>query len=112
MKVSYEGIGAWSATFETADAREGQVVKLSAPRTVSPCAAGDAFCGVAGPVRGGVCGVQLGGLAEVSYTGTVPGVGNIGLTADGSGGVCVAESGAEYWVLAVDESAGRCVIKL
>ena len=39
MKVSYEGIGAWSATFETADAREGQVVKLSAPRTVSPCAA-------------------------------------------------------------------------
>ena len=50
MKVSYEGIGAWSATFETADAREGQVVKLSAPRTVSPCAAGDAFCGVAGPV--------------------------------------------------------------
>ena len=23
-----------------------------------------------------------------------------------------AESGAEYWVLAVDESAGRCVIKL
>ena len=79
MKVSYEGIGAWSATFETADAREGQVVKLSAPRTVSPCAAGDAFCGVAGPVRGGVC---------------------------------AAESGAEYWVLAVDESAGRCVIKL
>ena len=112
MKVSYEGIGAWSATFETADAREGQVVKLSAPRTVSPCAAGDAFCGVAGPVRGGVCGVQLGGLAEVSYTGTVPGVGNIGLTADGSGGVCAAESGAEYWVLAVDESAGRGVIKL
>lgn len=52
MKVSYEGIGAWSATFETADVREGQVVKLSAPRTVSPCAAGDAFCGVAGPVRG------------------------------------------------------------
>ena len=32
--------------------------------------------------------------------------------ADGSGGVCAAESGAEYWVLAVDESAGRCVIKL
>ena len=92
MKVSYEGIGAWSATLETADAREGQVVKLSAPRTVSPCAAG--------------------GLAEVSYTGTAPGVGNIGLTADGSGGVCAAESGAEYWVLAVDESAGRCVIKL
>lgn len=112
MKVSYEGIGAWSATFETADAREGQVVKLSAPRTVSPCAAGDAFCGVAGPVRGGVCGVQLGGLAEVSYTGTAPGVGNIGLTADGSGGVCAAESGAEYGVLAVDDSAGRCVIKL
>ena len=88
-------------------------MKLSAPRTVSPCAAGDAFCGVAGPVRGGVCGVQLGGLAEVSYTGTVPGVGNIGLTADGSGGVCAAESGADRtgcwrWI----ESAGRCVIKL
>ena len=112
MNVSYEGIGAWSATFETAYAREGQVVKLSAPRTVSLCTAGDAFCGVAGPVRGGVCGVQLGGLAEVSYTGTAPGVGSIILTADGSGGVCTAESGTAYWVLAVDESAGRCVIKL
>ena len=45
---------------------------------------------------GGVCGVQLGGLAEVSYTGTVPGVGNIGLTADGSGGVFTQES--ETWL--------------
>ena len=112
MNVSYEGIGAWSATFETADAREGQVVKLSAPRTVSLCTAGDAFCGVAGPVRGGVCGVQLGGLAEVPYSGTAPQAGTAVLAADGQGGVRTAESGRSYLVAAVDEAAGTCVIKL
>ena len=113
MKLSYEGIGAWSATFTTADAVEGQVVKMSGSGAVAKCSAGDAFCGVAGAVRGAVCGVQLGGLVEVSYTGSAaPAVGMAVLTADGSGGVCTAGSGQSYLVVSVDEATGKCVIKL
>ena len=113
MKLSYEGIGAWSATFTTADAVEGQVVKMSASGAVAKCSGGDGFCGVAGAVRGTVCGVQLGGLVEVSYSGdTAPAVGMAVLIADGSGGVCTAESGQSYLVVSVDEAAGKCVIKL
>ena len=112
MKLSDEGIGAWSATFTTEDAAEGQVVKLSGSGAVSKCADGDGFCGVAGAVRGTVCGVQLGGLAEVPYSGTAPQAGTAVLAADGQGGVRTAESGRSYLVAAVDEAAGTCVIKL
>lgn len=112
MKHSYEGIGAWSATFTTENAGEGQVVKLSGSGAVAACSAGDAFCGVAEAVRGAYCGVQMGGLARVGYTGTAPTVGLNKLTADGNGGVCTAAAGAEYLVVAVDEAAGSCVIKL
>ena len=37
MKFSYEKIGAWSATFATETAVEGQVVKMSADHTVAAC---------------------------------------------------------------------------
>ena len=113
MTVSYEGIGAWSATCTTENAVEGQVVKIGGNGAAAKCSSGDAFCGVAGPVRGGVCAVQLGGLAEVCYSGeTAPTAGVQVLTADGNGGVCVAGEGASYWVLSVDTAAGTCVIKL
>ena len=113
MKRSYEGIGAWSATFTTEDAVEGQVVKMSGSGAVAKCSAGDAFCGVAGAAPGAVCGVQLGGLVEVSSTRpAAPAVGMAVLTADGSGGVCTAGSGQSYLVVSVDEAAGKCVIKL
>lgn len=112
MKHSYEGIGAWSATFTTADAKEGQVVKLSGSGAVAACSAGDAFCGVAEAVRGIYCGVQMGGLARVGYTGTAPTVGLNKLTADGEGGVCTADGGKEYLVVAVNSADSTCTIKL
>ncbi len=112
MKFSYEGIGAWSATFACDDAEEGQVVKLSAADTAAPCASADAFCGVCISKRGAVCAVQLGGLAQVTYSGTAPAVGQAVLTADGKGGVCTAQSGQTCWVISVDAAAGTCVIKL
>ena len=113
MKLSYEGIGAWSATFSANDVAEGQVVKLSGSGAVTKCGSGDGFCGVACSVRGTVCGVQLSGLAEVAYSGSsAPAVGLTALTADGSGGVCAAENGQSYLVVSVDEAAGKCVIRL
>ena len=45
MKLSYEGIGQWAATFSCTGVSEGSVVKVGANGTVSACAAGEAFCG-------------------------------------------------------------------
>ena len=112
MKFSYEGIGAWNATFACDGAEEGQVVKLSASDTAAPCDSADAFCGVCISVRGDVCAVQLGGLVQVAYSGAAPGVGETTLTADGEGGVCAAENGQTCLVVSVDTAAGTCVIRL
>ena len=68
MKVSYEGIGQWAATFACADVTEGQVVQVSAGGTVAKCSAGDELCR-----RGAVCGpgqakpapCSLGGMVTV-----------------------------------------------
>ena len=43
MKLSYEGIGQWAATFACDDLAEGELVKVSANGTVAACAAGDGF---------------------------------------------------------------------
>lgn len=112
MNHSFERIGAWSATFATETAAEGQVVKMSDSGKVAACSAGDLFCGVAEAVRGGYCGVQLGGIAQVSYSGTAPAVGEVSLKADGTGGVCTAEGGRSCLVVAVDKTALTCMIKL
>ncbi len=54
MSISYEGIGAWCATFAAGTgAEEGKVVKVSANGTVSKCAANDGFCGVSVVTSGG-----------------------------------------------------------
>ena len=87
MSISYEGIGAWCATFAAGTgAEEGKVVKVSANGTVSKCAANDGFCGVVAAMGrdGKACSVQLGGIATVNYSGEnapIPGYGK--LSADG-----------------------------
>ena len=72
MSISYEGIGAWCATFAAGTgAEEGKVVKVSANGTVSKCAANDGFCGVVAAMGrdGKACSVQLSGLVRVPYSG-------------------------------------------
>ena len=56
MKLSYEGIGQWAATFAASDVAEGELVKISANGTVAACTKGDPFCGM-------VLSVSLGGDA-------------------------------------------------
>ncbi len=70
MKLSYEGIGQWAATFACDDLAEGELVKISANGTVAACAAGDDFCGMVLSVgRGGdACAVALGGMVTAGYT--------------------------------------------
>lgn len=114
MGFSFEGIGAWCASFACENVTEGMPVKPSASGTVAPCAAGDAFCGVAAAAAhdGRACSVQLGGMATLRYSGTAPAVGSAKLAADGSGGVSVSNSGASYAVFAVDTTAKTVTIKL
>lgn len=107
MKLSYEGIGQWAATFACADVSEGDVVKISADGTVAACSDGDAFCGtVASMAHGGdACSVILGGMVTVGYTGDSPAPGYVGLSADGLGGVKTDALGRSFLAAEVDTAA-------
>ena len=113
MSVSYEGIGAWHATFEAGTgAEEGKVVKVSANGTVSKCAANDGFCGVVAAMGrdGKACSVQLGGLVTVTYSGdNAPTVGWNTLAADGNGGVSVVTSGGRSYLAVETDAVGKTV---
>ena len=103
MSISYEGIGAWCATFAAGTgAEEGKVVKVSANGTVSKCAANDGFCGVVAAMGrdGKACSVQLGGE-------TAPAVGWNLLAADGNGGVSVVTSGGHSYLAVEVDTTGK-----
>jgi len=115
MGFSYEGIGAWCASFACAEIEKGEVVKLSGNAEVSACASGDAFCGVVRSVGhdGAACSVQLHGMATVSCSGaSMPAAGFCKLSADGNGGVCVSTGGKEYLVVDADPTAKTVTIRL
>lgn len=98
MKVSYEGIGQWAATFACGQVAEGEMVKISGNGAVSVCNAGDGFCGQVLSVGrdGGACAVALGGMVTAGYTGTsAPALGWTSLTADGNGGVQAVSGSAQ-----------------
>ena len=107
MKLSYEGIGQWAATFACTELAEGELVKISANGTVTDCGAGEDFCGVVLSVsRGGdACSVALGGMVTAGYTDSAPALGWSGLVGDGAGGVKTSETGREYLVVDVDTAA-------
>ena len=110
MKISYNGIGQWRATFACDGLIENIVVKLTANNTVSSCTTGEAFAGVVASVshESDACSVVLSGLVTVSYTGTAPTVGYCNLSASESSGVQVAAGGRSYLVVQVD-TVGRTV---
>ena len=114
MKLSYEGIGQWAATFACDDLAEGELVKVSANGTVAACAAGDDFCGMVLSVsRGGdACAVALGGMVTAGYFSdsdtAAPALGWCTLVSDGKGGVKTASTGHSYLVTEVN-TAGKTV---
>ena len=113
MKLSYEGIGQWAATFACTEAAEGELVKISGSGAVAACGDGDDFCGMVLSVsRGGdACSVALGGMVTAGYTGEAPALGWTGLAADGTGGVKTAAEGVSATVVSVNED-GSAVICL
>ena len=115
MKISFEGIGQWAATFACTDVQAGDLVKVSVNGSVGVCGTGVAFCGqVVSLGRGGdACAVQLGGFNTAGYSGdTAPTGGWCGLSADGSGGVKADSTGRSYLVADVDVAAKTVVFAL
>ena len=105
MKICYEGIGQWAATFSAQEVSEGDLVKMTANDQVTPCEEDDDFCGVAlfCARDGSACTVQLGGMVQLPYSGTAPDVGYVQLVADGDGGVAESdEAGRLHLVVQVD----------
>ena len=112
-KVSFEDIGGVVATFA---AQEGmsdacQVVKITGNGQVGPCAAGEAFCGMALAGTNQFAAVQVGGFAEVKATGEIS-LGWVKLSADGNGGIKKDTAGREYLVVNYDSAAGTAVVYL
>ncbi len=114
MKISYEGMGQWAATFACGEVAVGQVVEVAAEDSVKSCADGGAFAGVVlAKARGGdACTVALGGAVEVHFSGSAPAVGFQKLSADGEGGVKLDAGGREHLILASDDAAKCAVIVL
>lgn len=105
MSVSFGGFNSNTATFKTAaDLESGCPVKISESNTVAACADGDVFCGFVVDGEGGYASVQMSGAVTAAYTGTAPAVGYAKIASDGTG-VKASDSGREYLVLAVDETA-------
>lgn len=127
MDICFEGVGQTAATFLVEDeVTPGTVVTMTGNGTVGLGEAADLPCGVVlGGVRGGAAAVQIGGAAEVAYSGgTALAAGWQELVLDGEGGVRLAdkttdetsgktaESGLPCLVLKVDTTAKTAVIKL
>lgn len=103
MTISFQGIGQQAVSFFAGKIMDaGTVCKVTANSCVTTCAAGEAFCGIAGNTRGGVTHVTLKGYVTVPYTGTAPKVGWCALAANGNGGVKTLEGAREYLVVNVN----------
>ena len=111
MKVHYDGMGAFGATFHASGVEEGAVVRLDESGAAVLCSAGEQFVGVCTIVREQLCHILMGGLIRVRCSGTIPGIGFAYLRADGAGGVCAGVGGREHLIVAQNDD-GTIVIKL
>lgn len=112
MKLAFDEIGQVCVTMECGSDTSGKLCKMSTDGKVAACAAGDKFCGFVESVRGGYGAVVLRGFVTAKYTGTAPGVGFAGLSANGTGGVKADSTGSSYLVVARDTAAGTVTFLL
>lgn len=101
--VSMEGIAQECATFYTAvELSPGVPCKMSAKLAVGRCNDGDDFIGVVTKREGNLCSVIFRGFVTVTFSGTVPNYGFVGLAADGAGGVKVSSTAVKRLIVATD----------
>ncbi|MEE1139693.1 MAG: hypothetical protein U0M02_14570 [Acutalibacteraceae bacterium] len=103
MSVSFCGFNENTATFKAnEEIAKGTPVKMNGSGTVTACADGEAFCGIAKECSGGYASVQLSGAVTAKYSGSVE-AGYANLVC-GSEGVKSGAEGREYLVVAVNEA--------
>lgn len=102
MKVCFEEIGHFSATFEAGSGETGDLCKLSGNGEVAPCSDGEVFIGVMEGRRNRFTAVQLHGFITLPYSGSAPSLGYGEFVADGAGGVKTASGGRKCLVVQVD----------
>ena len=115
MSIFFNGIGEVYATFHCSDQEltaQNSVVSMVGSGAVGLCPSGGIPCGVASPGRSGACRVQVGGFAQVRFSGSAPEVGYVSLAGDGKGGVMVSDLGRKMLVVASDRSAHTVTVLL
>ena len=112
MKITYEGIGYLGVTMPMGNCVQGQVCTINSAGQAVVCADGGVFFGVVDHVENGMAAVQMEGFVKLSYSGTAPNHGYVGLVSDGNGGVKVDASADKRLVVAVDLVSKTVVFKL
>ena len=117
-KICFDEIGAMNVTFLCESGVEaGMAVGVTDDETVGACEEGERFCGVVIGTEGDCAAVQVRGFACVKCSDSNVEAGYAVLTADGEGGVKIADAeedelGGEYLVISVDATAGTAMILL
>lgn len=105
MSAAFQEIGQVCVSMACGIEAADKMCKVSGNGAVSPCAAGDKFCGKVVSHRGGYGAVLVRGFVTADYTGTAPGLGFAALSANGSGGVKADSNGNSYLVVDCDSTA-------
>jgi hypothetical protein len=106
MSVRFNGISDVVVTFNTANAVVGDLVCVSANKTVEKATANSTLCGLVVSKNGGYVGVQIKGAMELPCSDATIALGRQEIVPDGSNGIKKAASGAAgLAVLVVDIDA-------
>lgn len=82
MSISFKGFNEQVLAFKTqGTVEEGMLVKMSDNATVTPCAGGNDFIGVAVYTHADIAAVQVGGYVSLPYSGTKPTLGKASICA-------------------------------
>ena len=115
MSVRFNGIGDIVATFTTAEAEVGDIVKVSANRNVEHAADGESICGLVVSKNGSYVGVQIKGAMKVPCSDAALALGRTVLVADGANGVKKAGAGVigvQALVVDIDTAKSEAIVIL
>ncbi|MGI5895570.1 MAG: hypothetical protein ACOX6U_01315 [Oscillospiraceae bacterium] len=108
MSVCFNGISDVVVTFQTASAAIGDLVAVSANKTVKKAGASDSICGLVVSRNGEFVGVQIKGAMELPCTDSTIALGRQEIVPDGSNGIKKPASGASGLpVLVVDMNSDK-----
>ena len=94
MSVRFNGISDVVVTFNTADAVIGDLVYVSANKTVEKATTSNTICGLVVSKNGGYVGVQIKGAIELPCSDSTIALGRQEIVPDGSNGVKKPTSGS------------------